>query len=93
MYVSLFQYLQLINYAEVLKIDREVPGPGPEMLRLRSESCLRRKVKVVAENAECFYTGYISAAEQHSSEFVTGGEVMIKLYSVPSAILQFNLNM
>lgn len=64
-----------------------MPGPGSVMLRLRSESCLRRKVKVVAENAECFYTGFISAAEQHSLEFVTGwGEVMIKLYSVPSAI-------
>ena len=52
------------------------PGSGSGMLR--SESCLRRKVKVVAENAECFYTGFISAAEQHSLEFVTG-EVMIKL--------------
>ena len=27
---------------------------------------------MVAENAECFYTGFISAAEQHSLEFVTG---------------------
>ena len=33
---------------------------------------------MVAENAKCFYTGFISAAEQHSLEFVTG-EVMIKL--------------
>ena len=64
------------NYAEVLEIERETPGPGPAMPR--SESCARRKVKVVAEKAECFYIGFISAAEQHSLEFVTL-EVMIKL--------------
>ena len=33
---------------------------------------------MVAEKAECFYIGFISAAEQHSLEFVTL-EVMIKL--------------
>ena len=61
------------NYAEVLEIERRLGAGMP-----RSESCVRRKVKVVAENAECFYLGFISAAEQHSLEFVTV-EVMIKL--------------
>ena len=59
------------NYAEETPAGRGAGMP-------RSESCVRRKVKVVAENAECFYIGFISAAEQHSLEFVTV-EVMIKL--------------
>ena len=59
------------NYAEETPAERGAVMP-------RRESCVRCKVKVVAENAECFYIGFISAAEQHSLEFVTV-EVMIKL--------------